>query len=79
MQAAHIMVAAEAVRKLAAEAAPQPERKALQDLNADQYERQLLTEVRMAGLVLWGTSDPPAACCAAFATLSLPKVSEFAC
>lgn len=34
-------MAADAVRKLQQEAAAQPERKALQDISADQYERQV--------------------------------------
>ncbi|GAB4815199.1 hypothetical protein N2152v2_002245 [Parachlorella kessleri] len=46
LKAEHIAVAADAVKKLQAEAAAQPERKGLQDFTtADQYERQLLTEV----------------------------------
>ncbi|KAL4530815.1 hypothetical protein Ndes2526B_g09205 [Nannochloris sp. 'desiccata'] len=41
----HLMAAATSIQHLRAEAAPVPERSALKDLNTDQYERQLLSEV----------------------------------
>jgi len=41
----HLMAAAASIQHLRAEAAPVPERSALKDLNTDQYERQLLSEV----------------------------------
>lgn len=45
LRAEHLMAAAEALRKLQAEAAAQPEKQALRDVAVDQYEKQLLSEV----------------------------------
>lgn len=49
LRAEHLMAAAEALRKLQAEAAAQPEKQALKDVALDQFEKQLLSEVRCAG------------------------------
>ena len=46
LRAAHVMAAADAVRKVAAEAAAQPDKQGLKDVAVDQYEKQLLSEVR---------------------------------
>lgn len=48
LRAEHLMAAAEALRQMQQEAAAQPEKKALQDVAVDQYEKQLLSEVGVA-------------------------------
>jgi hypothetical protein len=63
LRAEHIMAAADAVRKAAEEAAAQPERGALRDLAADQYEKQLLSEVGdLLAVLLRGAALPHAGC-----------------
>ena len=64
------MASAEALRKLQAEAAAQPEKQALRDVAMDNYEKQLLSEVgwaapRRAALLCrrcGGGGPPPDAC-----------------
>jgi len=45
LAAPHLVAAAESVQKLRAEAAPAVERSSLRDIQPDQYEKQLLSEV----------------------------------
>ena len=45
VSAEHLTIAAASVQSLRAEAAPVPEKSVLKDVSADQYERQLLSEV----------------------------------
>ena len=53
LRAEHVMAAAEALRKLQAEAASQSDKQALRDVAVDQYEKQLLSEVSLLGMHCW--------------------------
>lgn len=62
LRAVHVMAAAEALRKLQAEAASQTDKQALRDVAGDQYEKQLLSEVSMLSM-LWGGGQGKAEHC----------------